>query len=87
MIDGQQMQDTPPHLRPINMVFQNYAIFPHLNVRDNVAFGLRRLGTPKDEQAGMVDEMLEMVALTGYGNARRTSCRAGSGSAWRWRAR
>ncbi len=68
LIDGQPMQDTPPHLRPINMVFQNYAIFPHLNVRDNIAYGLRRLGTPRAEQARMVDEMLEMIALPGYGD-------------------
>jgi spermidine/putrescine transport system ATP-binding protein/putrescine transport system ATP-binding protein len=77
VIDGQPMQDTPPHLRPINMVFQNYAIFPHLNVRDNIAYGLRRLGTPKDEQARMVDEMLEMIALPGYGDRRATQLSGG----------
>jgi spermidine/putrescine ABC transporter ATP-binding subunit len=70
LIDGQPMQDTPPHLRPINMVFQNYAIFPHLTVRDNIAYGLRRLGTPKAEQARMVDAMLELIALPGYGDRR-----------------
>jgi ABC-type Fe3+/spermidine/putrescine transport system ATPase subunit len=70
LIDGREMQDMPPHLRPINMVFQNYAIFPHLNVRDNIAYGLRRLGTPKAEQARLVDEMLEMIALPGYGDRR-----------------
>lgn len=72
LIDGQEMQDTPPHLRPINMVFQNYAIFPHLNVHDNIAYGLRRLGLPKSAQTRMVDEMLEMIALPGYG-ARKAS--------------
>lgn len=69
-IDGQEVQDLPPHLRPINMVFQNYAIFPHLNVRDNIAYGLQRLGTSKTEQTRMVDEMLEMIALPGYGDRR-----------------
>ena len=77
LIDGQEVQDTPPHLRPINMVFQNYAIFPHLNVRENIAYGLRRLGTPKAEQAQMVDEMLEMIALPGYGDRRANQLSGG----------
>jgi spermidine/putrescine transport system ATP-binding protein/putrescine transport system ATP-binding protein len=77
LIDGQEMQDTPPHLRPINMVFQNYAIFPHLNVRDNIAYGLRRLGTPRAEQARLVDEMLEMIALPGYGDRRANQLSGG----------
>ena len=77
LIDGQEMQDTPPHLRPINMVFQNYAIFPHLNVRDNIAYGLRRLGTPREEQARMVDAMLEMIALPGYGDRRANQLSGG----------
>jgi spermidine/putrescine transport system ATP-binding protein/putrescine transport system ATP-binding protein len=72
VIDGQPMQNVPPNLRPINMVFQNYAIFPHLNVRDNIAYGLRRLGTSKAQQDVMVDEMLELIALPGYG-ARRAN--------------
>jgi spermidine/putrescine transport system ATP-binding protein len=77
VVDGQPMQDTPPHLRPINMVFQNYAIFPHLNVRDNIAYGLRRLGTPKTEQARMVDEMLDLIALPGYGDRRANQLSGG----------
>lgn len=67
LIDGQQMQDTPPHLRPTNMVFQSYAVFPHLNVRDNIAYGLRRFRFGKAEENRRVDEMLEMIALPGYG--------------------
>ena len=70
LIDGQEMQEFPPHLRPVNMVFQNYAIFPHLNVRDNIAYGLQRLGLPKPRQDAMVAEMLEMIALPGYGERR-----------------
>ena len=77
VIDGQPMQDTPPHLRPINMVFQNYAIFPHLNVRDNIAYGLRCLGTPKADQARMVDEMLQMIALPGFGDRRANQLSGG----------
>ena len=71
-IDGQPMSAVPPYLRPVNMVFQNYAIFPHLNVRDNIAYGLRRLKKPRAEQDAMVEEMLDLVALSGYG-ARRAN--------------
>jgi spermidine/putrescine transport system ATP-binding protein/putrescine transport system ATP-binding protein len=77
MIDGQEMQDTPPHLRPINMVFQNYAIFPHLNVQDNIAYGLQRRGIAKAEQARMVGEMLEMIALPGYGQRKASQLSGG----------
>lgn len=70
VIDGVPMQDMPPHQRPVKMVFQNYAIFPHLNVRDNIAYGLRPLGIPKVKHASMVDEMLELIALPGYGDRR-----------------
>ncbi|QYK43452.1 MAG: ABC transporter ATP-binding protein [Paracoccaceae bacterium] len=77
LIDGQEMQEFPPHLRPVNMVFQNYAIFPHLNVRDNIAYGLRRLGLPKDRQEAMVGEMLEMIALPGYGDRRANELSGG----------
>jgi spermidine/putrescine transport system ATP-binding protein/putrescine transport system ATP-binding protein len=77
LIDGQEMQDLPPHLRPTNMVFQNYAIFPHLNVRDNIAYGLVRLGLSRAEQARRVDEMLEMIALPGYGDRRANQLSGG----------
>ena len=77
LIDGQRMDTTPPHLRPINMVFQNYAIFPHLNVRDNIAYGLRRLGFAKAKQHAMVDEMLQMIALPGYGDRRANQLSGG----------
>jgi ABC-type spermidine/putrescine transport systems, ATPase components len=46
-IDNQLMAGTPPNLRPVNMVFQNYAIFPHMNVRRNIAFGMRKSGLSK----------------------------------------
>lgn len=77
LIDGQEVQDLPPHLRPTNMVFQNYAIFPHLNVRDNIAYGLARLGITRGEQTRMVDEMLEMIALPGYGDRRANQLSGG----------
>ena len=66
-IDGKDMAGVPANLRPTNMVFQSYAIFPHLSVAENVAFGLRRSGKPKPEKAKMVAEALEMVGLGGYG--------------------
>jgi spermidine/putrescine transport system ATP-binding protein len=77
LIDGLEMQDTPPHFRPINMVFQNYAIFPHLNVHDNIAYGLQRLRIPKEEQTRMVGEMLDMIALPGYGERKSSQLSGG----------
>lgn len=64
-IDGMMMDGVPANQRPTNMVFQNYAIFPHLNVGDNVAFGLRRRNLPKREIKNRVNEALEMVELQG----------------------
>jgi len=66
-IDGKPMSDVPPHRRPTNMVFQNYAIFPHLNVRGNIAYGLRKDKLSKAEMGKRVDEALEMVKLPGFG--------------------
>ncbi|MFT4959289.1 MAG: spermidine/putrescine transport system ATP-binding protein [Paracoccaceae bacterium] len=64
-IDGQSMHDMPANKRPTNMVFQSYAIFPHLNVGDNVGFGLRKTGISRQEASARVSEALEMVELTG----------------------
>jgi spermidine/putrescine transport system ATP-binding protein/putrescine transport system ATP-binding protein len=69
-IDGADMTRVPPHLRPTNMVFQNYAIFPHLNVFDNIAYGLRKLKLPKETLRARVEAMLATVRLDGLG-ARR----------------
>ena len=57
----------PPHKRDVNTVFQSYALFPHLTVFENVAFGLRRKGTKRAEVGKQVDEMLQIVGLAGYG--------------------
>ncbi len=67
LIDGKNMASVPANVRPTNMVFQSYAIFPHLTVQENVGFGLRRDSRSKDEKARAVDEALEMVGLKGYG--------------------
>jgi spermidine/putrescine transport system ATP-binding protein len=66
LLDGSDVAYTPPHKRNVNTVFQNYALFPHLNVFDNVAFGLRRAKRPKDEIRRRVGEALELVQLTGF---------------------
>jgi spermidine/putrescine transport system ATP-binding protein len=65
LLDGHDMALTPPHKRNVNTVFQNYALFPHLNVFDNIAFGLRREKRPKAEVRRRVAEALELVQLTG----------------------
>ena len=63
VLDGQDLADLPPYERPINMMFQSYALFPHLTVQDNIAFGLRREGLPRDRVAERVDAMLKLVQL------------------------
>ena len=67
-IDGKDMDGVPANVRPTNMVFQSYAIFPHLTVGQNVGFGLRRERLSKDEIARQVGAALEMVGLGGYGD-------------------
>jgi len=57
----------PPYKRDVNTVFQSYALFPHMTIEDNVAFGLERKGVKKTEVRGRVQEMLELVGLSGYG--------------------
>src|SRR6266536_2260667 len=66
LLDGEDMAYTPPHKRNVNTVFQSYALFPHLNVADNVGFGLRRQKAPKHEIRQRVAETLELVQLTGF---------------------
>ena len=67
LVDDKDMADVPANQRPTNMVFQSYAIFPHLTVEQNVGFGLRKDPRSKEEKASAVDEALAMVGLTGYG--------------------
>jgi putrescine transport system ATP-binding protein len=67
VIDGQDMTGVPPHLRPVNMMFQSYALFPHLDVAGNVAYGLKREGAPKAAIAERVAEALALVKLDGLG--------------------
>ena len=66
--DGAEISDIPPHKRPLNTVFQKYALFPHLNVYENIAFPLRMKKRPEDEIKTRVTDMLKMVALSGFEN-------------------
>jgi len=66
LIDGVNMNDVPPYERPVNMMFQSYALFPHMTVENNVAYGLKRDGVAKVEIAQRVEEMLAMVELTQF---------------------
>ncbi len=65
-LDGVDIASFPPYERPINMMFQSYALFPHLTVWDNIAFGLKREGMPKAEISARVDEMLKLVQLENF---------------------
>ena len=74
--DGKSVKDVPPHKRPVNTVFQRYALFPHLNVFENIAFGLRLKKTPEEEIRSKVKEMLSLVNLKGF-ERRRVSTLSG----------
>jgi putrescine transport system ATP-binding protein len=65
LLDGKDIAQVLPHQRPINMMFQNYALFPHLTVRDNIAFGLKRTGMPRSQIDTRVAEMVALVKLEG----------------------
>jgi putrescine transport system ATP-binding protein len=65
-IDGVDVTELPPYLRPVNMMFQSYALFPHMNVADNVAFGLKQEGMAKAQIDARVAEMLDLVKMSGF---------------------
>ena len=67
LLDGVDLTPVPPHRRPVNMMFQSYALFPHLTVEGNVAFGLKQEGLPKNEIATRVADMLALVKLESFG--------------------
>ena len=70
LLDGADITDLPPYQRPINLMFQSYALFPHMSVADNVAYGLRREGLDKAQITRRVGEMLALVRLDGLGGRR-----------------
>ena len=76
-IDGQPMENIPANRRPTNMVFQSYAIFPHLNVEQNVAYGLKRLRLGAGEERRRVEEALAQVSLSGLGTRGATELSGG----------
>ena len=66
LIAGQDMAGIPPNERAVNMMFQSYALFPHLTIWENIAFGLKRMGMPKDQLSARVEEMLRLTRLTKF---------------------
>jgi putrescine transport system ATP-binding protein len=70
LLDGEDIARVPPHRRPVNMMFQSYALFPHLSVEGNIAFGLRQDGLSKPEMAARVAEALALLKLDGLGRRR-----------------
>lgn len=86
MLDGVDLARVPPYQRPINMMFQSYALFPHMTVEQNIAFGLKQDRLPKAEITARVQEMLALVHMQDLPNVSRTNSQAASGSASRWRA-
>lgn len=77
LIDGQDMTGVPPHLRPVNMMFQSYALFPHMTVADNVGYGLRREGVARAETDRRVVEALEQVRLADLARRRPSQLSGG----------
>jgi len=70
LVGGEEVTDLPPERRNFGMVFQHYALFPHMTVADNIAFGLESQKMPREEVEGRVSEVLELVELSGYGERR-----------------
>ncbi len=70
LLDGEDISAVPPHRRPVNMMFQSYALFPHLTVEGNIGFGLRQEEVGRSERAERVAEMLALVKLQGFGKRR-----------------
>ena len=84
-LGGRDVTDLPPYKRDVNTVFQSYALFPHLNVFENVAFGLKRKKVGKDEITGRVDEALRLVEMGGFEERKPGQMSGGSSSGWRSR--
>lgn len=77
LLEGKSLKGVPAHRRPFNTVFQNYALFPHMNISQNIGYGLDVAGVKKDERSRRVGEALEMVGLAGYGSRRPSQLSGG----------
>jgi spermidine/putrescine ABC transporter ATP-binding subunit len=77
LVDGEDVTALPPNHRPTNIVFQSYAIFPHLTVADNIGYGLRKLKLPKEERAKRIGEALAMIRLDSFGGRKATELSGG----------
>jgi len=77
LLDGQDLSAKPPYQRPVNTVFQNYALFPHMTISENISFGLEMLGRPKDEIKSVTAEMLRLVRLEKMADRRITQISGG----------
>ena len=85
-IGGEDMALTPPNLRPTNMVFQSYAVFPHMTVEQNVGYGLKVTGVEANEIKRRTAEALEMVKLSHLAARKPDRCRVASVNVWPWPA-
>ena len=85
-INGVSVLHSPPYQRPVNMMFQSYALFPHMTVEQNVAFGLKQDRMPKAEIEVRVTEVLELVQMTRFRRRKPGQLSGGQNSGWRWRA-
>jgi ABC-type Fe3+/spermidine/putrescine transport system ATPase subunit len=86
-IEGVDVTRHQPYERPTNTVFQSYALFPHMRVEGNVAYGLKMEGVRRAERERRVKEALDLVGLAGLGRRRISELSAASSNAWRSRAR
>jgi len=82
LFDGKKINGVPPYQRPVNTIFQRYALFPHYNVFENIAFGLRLRKVPEAEIRQRVGEMLKFVNLEGFEKRDITKLSGGSSSVW-----
>jgi len=74
---GQEVSNLPPYERPVNTVFQDYALFPHMTIEENIAYGLMIKGVPKAERAKQVSDMLDLVRLPGFGQRKPSQLSGG----------